>query len=255
MNAGTNDTAEMPFLDHLGELRECLAFAIVAIAAASVACFLYADGLFAFLTAPAHDYFGHVEMIGTGPAEAFIVKIKVAIFAGFVFSAPASFYQLWRFVKPALHAHERRYAFPFVVITTLFFLTGAGFCFYVVLPYAFQFFAGEFSSIGVAPTLRIGEYLSFATKMVLIFGAVFELPIVTFFLARLGLVSAPWLASKGRYAVVVIFVVAAILTPPDVATQVFLAIPLVIIYGICIGVAHLFGKKADASSATSTPAQ
>ena len=230
--------SEMPFTHHLAELRQRLSRALLGMCVATIITYNWSELLFAMLTGPIRDSFTDFELIGTGPSEAFVCKLKVSIAAGILISAPYSFYQLWLFILPGLHENERRFAVPFILGSTLFFLLGTGFCFYVVLPFAFQFFSEEFVSIGVRPNIRIGEYLGFVMKMCLVFGVVFELPILSYFLARMKMLTHTFLLKNLRYAIVIIFIVAAILTPPDVVTQCLLAVPLVIIYGMCIAVAY-----------------
>ncbi|MCB0359886.1 MAG: twin-arginine translocase subunit TatC [Bdellovibrionales bacterium] len=238
-----NDPREMPFSMHLAELRTCLVRTAAGVLIASIGCFVFADDLFGLLVQPLHSAVENPTLIGTGPAEAFLVKLKVSLVAGIIISAPFSFIQLWAFISPGLHQHERRLAIPFIIVGSLFFFVGISFCFKLILPYAFQFFDDEYRSIGVAATIRIGEYLSFVTKLLLVFGAVFELPVLSYFLTRLGLVSHSWLIRQGRIIVVGIFVVAAILTPPDVVTQLLLAAPLCVLYGLCIGIAYVCRKQ------------
>ncbi len=225
---------EMPFLDHLDELRVRLTRIVLGILAGTLVSFLWSNWLFAGLTAPIRENFEQMQLIGTGPADAFIVKIVVALFSGFLISAPHTFYQLWNFIVPALHEHERRLAFPFVAATTLCFAVGVSFCFFVVFPFAFQFFSKEFLSIGLSPQIRISEYLSFVLKLILIFGCMFEMPVLIFLLGRLGIIRHEQLRNNLRLAIVVIFIIAAIVTPPDVITQLLLAVPLCFLYWACI---------------------
>lgn len=227
-------SGEMPFLDHLRELRLRLYRMFLGMLAGTLLSFVWASHLFTALTMPIRDHFSQVELIGTGPADAFITKILVAFFSGAILSAPFTFYQLWKFIEPGLLDHEKKLATPFVAVTTLCFLVGASFCFFIVFPFAFQFFSDEFISIGLKPQIRISEYLSFAVKLILIFGAMFELPVLAYILGRLGLVTHEQLRKHFRIAVVIIFVIAAIVTPPDVITQLFLAIPLCGLYWSCI---------------------
>jgi sec-independent protein translocase protein TatC len=173
-----------------------------------------------------------------------MTKLMVGIVGGFLLSLPLTFYQLWLFIAPGLHDHERRFVLPFVALSTLCFLAGAAFCYEFVLPVAFTFFSGEFQSLNVAPQIRMEEYLSFTIKFLLVFGAIFELPILSYFLARGGLLTHRWLLEKIRYSVVVIFIVAAILTPPDVVSQLLMAGPLLVLYALCIGVAYLAAPPA-----------
>jgi sec-independent protein translocase protein TatC len=225
---------EMPFLDHLRELRGRVWWSFVGILIGTIISFLWANWLFAALTAPIRTYFTNVQLIGTGPADAFITKIMVAFFSGAILSAPNTFYQIWKFILPGLHEHERKLALPFVAASSAFFLIGVSFCFFVVFPFAFQFFSEEFISIGLSPQIRISEYLSFVVQLILIFGIMFELPVLAFLLGRLGVIKHSQIRQHFRVAVVAIFVIAAVVTPPDVITQLLLAVPLCGLYWSCI---------------------
>lgn len=228
---------QMGLMEHLRELRKRLIISLGLIALGAIAAYAYAAPLFAWLSRPYFDAFGSSPLIGTSPAEAWVLKLKVSIFAGAVVMSPALFYQLWAFVQPGLYSHERRMILPFVVCSTALFVGGAFFCYYVVLPYSFAFFYEEFLSIGVSPTIKIGDNLSMTLTTLIGFGAVFELPLLSYFLARAGVIDHRFLLEWFRHAVVIIFVVAAILTPPDVLTQVLMAGPLLLLYGISIGIA------------------
>lgn len=237
---------ELPLTGHLEELRRRLFRALLATAVTFCVCYPNAEWLFAVLTHPltaaaaASDK--PVQLIGTGVAEAFFTRLAVS-FVGAVFLAlPVILYQVWRFVLPGLHDREVRYGRGFVLAGTLFFLAGATFCYLVALPYGFPFFLSEYERIGVTPTIRINEYLTFTSRMLLAFGVIFEMPVATFFLARVGIVSHSFLLHYARHSVVVVFVVAAILTPPDAASQMLMAVPLLVLYALSIGVAYVFYK-------------
>lgn len=239
-----HDDRTMPLLGHLEELRARLTKALLAIGLAFLPAYLYAGVLFDFLVQPLQQTgTDPVSLIGTGPAEAFFTKLKVSFVASLFLSSPVLFYQVWRFVAPGLYEQERRYVLPFVFFATFFFLAGAWFCHALVLPVSYAFFLEQYESIQVQATLRISEYLAFTSRMLLAFGVTFELPVFAFFFARIGLITHKALLGFFRYAVVLIFVVAAVLTPsPDVASQVLLAGPLIALYGLSIGVAYVFGK-------------
>jgi sec-independent protein translocase protein TatC len=238
------EQSTMPLTEHLEELRWRIVKSVGAIAAAFCVTYGFANFLFDFLTAPLVDTLGDsVDLIGTGVTEAFFTKLKVSLIAAVFLASPAVFYQAWQFIAPGLYENEKSYARPFVFFATLFFVLGAAFCFYLVFPVAFTFFVEEFQSIGVAPTLRITEYLSFSARMLLAFGVIFEMPVLTFFLARIGLVTHTAMIHWARYAVVVVFIVAAILTPADAASQFLMAVPMMALYGMSIGVAYLLRKK------------
>ena len=235
---------EMPFLEHLTELRKCLIKTILGIFVGSLIAYSISNNTFQLLTEPIRSNFSQLELIGTGPAEAFIVKLKTSLICGIVLSSPITFLQLWYFIAPALHEHEKKLTVPFVIVSTLFFLLGILFCYYSILPFAFKFFQDEYLSIGIEANIKIGEYLTFVTKLLLIFGVVFELPVLSFILAKLGILTHKWLISKYRYVIVGSFVLAALLTPPDIITQILLASSLVLFYGICILVTYFVSKTA-----------
>jgi sec-independent protein translocase protein TatC len=239
---------QMPLTAHLEELRWRLIKMLLAIAAGFIATYNLADTLFAFLTRPLLAISGPVQLIGTGVTEAFFTKLKVSFIAAIFIVSPVLFYQVWMFVAPGLYDQEKRYARPFVVFATIFFILGAAFCYWVVFPVGYQFFIAEYLSIGVSPSIRISEYLSFTARMLLAFGVTFELPVVTFFLARIGLITHKTMLAYARYAVLVIFIVAAVLTPgPDVASQLLMAAPLLVLYALSVGVAYAFGTPRVAA--------
>jgi sec-independent protein translocase protein TatC len=238
----TPDDSSMSLMGHLDELRSRIIKVLLALGLAFMPTYFFAEFLFDFLQDPLRQSCADCKLIGISPTEAFFTKIKVAFIAALFMASPAVFYQIWQFVAPGLYDNEKRYVWPFVAFCSFFFLLGAGFCYVVVLPIAYAFFLKEYESIGVEATLRISEYLAFTARTLLAFGVTFELPILAFFFARIGLVTHTLLISAFRYAVLVIFVLAAILTPPDAVSQVLLAMPLIILYGVSIGVAYFFAK-------------
>jgi sec-independent protein translocase protein TatC len=252
---------KMPLTAHLEELRWRLIKALGAIAVAFFGCYAVAEQLFEFLTQPLLSLnVGQgadsdiVHLIGTGVVEAFFTKLKVSFIAAIFVASPVILYQLWQFVAPGMYDTEKRYARPFVFFGTFFFVSGAWFCYAMVLPVGYRFFIEQYGSIRVSPEIRISEYLSFTARMLLAFGATFEMPVVTFFLARLGMVTHTAMLRYLRYAILVIVIVAAVLTPgPDVASQLLMAGPLLVLYGLSIGVAYLFGKPRQAEAAPPQP--
>jgi sec-independent protein translocase protein TatC len=256
---------KMPLTAHLEELRWRLIKALVAIGVAFIVCYNFAEALFDLLTRPllalniaphaagqAADA-GVVHLIGTGVVEAFFTKLKVSLIAGIFVAIPVILYQIWQFVAPGLYDKEKRYVRPFVFFGTCFFVAGAVFCYELVLPVGYRFFIEQYATIQVSPEIRISEYLSFTARMLLAFGFTFELPVITFFLARLGIVTHRMMLSYARYAVLVIVIVAAMLTPgPDVASQLLMAGPLLVLYGLSIGVAYVFGKQPATEGDTAT---
>ncbi len=246
----TPDDTTMSLIGHLEELRSRLVKALLAIAVGFVPSYVFADRLFTVLREPLLRACPDCTLIGTGPTEAFFTKIKVAFIAALFLASPGVFYQLWRFVAPGLYAHEKRYVWPFVGFCSFFFVLGGGFCYAVVLPIAYAFFIGQFELIAVEATLRISEYLSFTSRSLLAFGITFQLPVLSFFFSRLGLLTHRTLIGAFRYAVLLIFVLAAILTPPDAVSQILLAGPLILLYGVSIGVAYVCATGPDDHDAT-----
>ena len=235
----------MSFTEHLEELRRCLMKSLGAIIVAFGFCYLISDRIFGLMVAPLNSSLAPGQsLIGTGVAEAFFTEIKVALVAGIFVSSPVIFYQIWRFIAPGLLGKEKKLVVPFVLCATLFFVGGAYFCYAVVLPIAFRYFIEQYASMAVTPAIRIGEYFTFFFRMVLAFGITFELPVFTFFLVRLGIWDYRLMWRSFRYAIIVIFVLAAVLTPtPDVINQSLLALPMLLLYVISIGVAYLWRRK------------
>lgn len=241
---------KMPFTEHLEELRRRLIICAIAVGVGFVIAYFFKEKIFAWLMQPLlqalpHD--GHQKLIYTAPHEAFMTYIKVSFLGGVALAVPVILYQFWRFVAPGLYEHERRYLYPIVILSTIFFLGGGAFGYLVVFPYGFQFFA-SFATEYIAPMISTKEFLSFATRLLIAFGLIFELPLVTLFLAKLGLVKASFLQKQRKYAILIIFIVAAILTPPDVFTQILMAIPLLILYEMSVWIAYFFGKKEQAET-------
>jgi sec-independent protein translocase protein TatC len=244
----------MPIIEHLRELRVRLIRAVIALTLGFIVAYFFADQLFAVLTLPirqvSHD---KLLLIGTGVGEAFFTKIKVSLVAGLFLASPAVFYEIWRFIAPGLYQSERRMAFPFILFATIFFASGGYFCWAVVFKVGYAFFLQQYSSIGVQPTIRISEYLAFSAKLMLAFAITFEMPIFAFFLTRLGLIDHKMMIKQFRYAILIIFVIAAALTPPDMVSQFLLAIPLLALYVVSVGVSYAFRSKAEPAVAVENP--
>jgi len=236
--------ADMTLTEHLEDLRWCILKSILAVVLASGLSYFYAGAIFDFVVAPLrHNLQPGQNLIGTSVTEAFFVEIKVALAAGVLFSCPVIFYQIWRFVAPGLSGREKKWVLPFVLCATFFFVSGAAFCYRFVLPVAFKYFIEQYESMGVSPAIRIGEYFTFFFRMVLAFSATFELPVFTFFLVRVGIWDYHFMLRSFRYAVVLIFVIAAILTPtPDIINQSLLAIPMLLLYILSIGIAYVWRR-------------
>ena len=237
----------MTLTEHLEELRWCLLKSVAAIVLAATVCYFFSNSIFAFVVAPLRQNLQPGQnLIGTSVTEAFFVEIKVALAAGVLFSCPVIFYQIWRFIAPGLTGSEKKWVIPFVFCATGFFVAGAAFCYRYVLPVAFKYFIEQYESMAVSPAIRIGDYFTFFFRMILAFGATFELPVFTFFLVRLGIWDYRFMLRSFRYAIVVIFVIAAILTPtPDVINQTLLAGPMLLLYIISIGIAYVWRRTED----------
>jgi sec-independent protein translocase protein TatC len=231
----------MPFLDHLEELRERLLRCIFSVIFFSAVGYFFSKQVMQILLLP---YPKKQKLIFLAPTEGFITYIKVSLFVGIIVSLPIIFHQLWKFIAPGLYKKERRYIPLIVFLSTLFFLTGALFCYFVIIPFGLDFLLG-FSTDQLEPNIQIKEYLKFVTLLIMVFGIIFELPLLSFFLTKMELLTPEFLRTKRRYGIVTIFIVAAILTPPDVVTQLFLAGPLIILYEISIWVSKFAMPKKD----------
>ena len=238
-----DEESKLPFTAHLEELRKRLIVCFVAVGIGFVISYGFKEYLFQILVHPLVKVMKPGEsLIFTGLPEAFFTYLKVAFLAGLMLAAPVIIYEFWMFVAPGLYDKEKRLMLPIVFLSTFFFIGGTLFGYFLVFPWGFKFFLG-FASDTIRPMPSMKEYLGFSAKLLLAFGLVFELPLVITFLARLGVVSVDFLKKNRKYAILIFFVGAAILTPPDVVTQVMMALPLMLLYEISIIGARIFGKK------------
>jgi sec-independent protein translocase protein TatC len=240
-----NDTAgKMSFLEHLDELRKRLVGSAIALGAGFLVALGFINPIFEFIMRPLYEKLPPgSSLIYTEPTEAFMLKLKIAALAGAVLAVPFVMWQVWLFISPGLYKHERRFAIPFILMSTVFFAGGAVFAHYVVFPWAWVFLA-SFSTDYMMFMPKVASVFSLYAKMILAFGAIFEMPTVVLFLARMGLVTAGFLARHIKYAVLIIFIAAAILTPTgDVVTQSLMAGPMFGLYLLSIGIAWVFGKR------------
>ncbi|MFC1891013.1 twin-arginine translocase subunit TatC [Thermodesulfobacteriota bacterium] len=240
-----NDDLKQPFLSHLTELRSRLIYCAIAVAIGFIASYIFAEDLFAILVSPLKEHLpGDDKLIFTNLPEMFLTYLKTAFVTGILLASPVIFYQLWMFIAPGLYQKEKKYVIPFVLFSTMLFVGGALFGYFVVFPFGFKFFLGYANEyIQALPTVK--QYFSFSTKLLFAFGVVFELPVVIFFLARMGIVTPAFLKKNRKYAILLTFALAAIFTPPDVITQCMMAVPLIFLYEVGIIIAILFGKKQD----------
>lgn len=222
---------------HLTELRKRLFISVMTVALMFIVCFTFWNQILDFIIAPLQNTLPeNQKMVFLEVQEPFFVAMKVAFFTGFLLSLPIIFWQFWLFVAPGLYENEKKYIIPFVVSATFMFLIGAAFCYYVVVPIGFAFLI-NFGQQLFSAMLNIGGYVGFFTKLVIAFGIAFELPVITFFLAKLGLVDDRMLKNSFRYAIIVIFIFAAVMTPPDILSQFLMAVPLIGLYGLSIFIA------------------
>jgi len=244
-NEGDEDLERMSLLQHLDELRRRLLVSVAAVFLAFMACWYFAPTIFDWLERPILDVLPAGEKLAfTELSGPFMLYIKVALLAGIFLSSPVLLLQVWLFIRPALYKKERRLAVPFIFFTTVFFVAGGYFGYLVAFPMVVRFLLGvgeDFKQV-----VTIGTYFSMMSKILLGLAVVFELPMLIFFLARLGLVSARQLVRWFRWAVLAIFFLAALITPtPDIATQSVFAVPMILLYLLGIVVAAIFGRKED----------
>lgn len=239
----SQEEEKIPFTEHLEELRKRLITCFIAIGVAFVLCFAIKEKLFELLSQPLVSMMKPGEkLIYTGLPEAFFVYMKLAFLCGILVASPVILYQFWMFVAPGLYSTEKKLMAPILILSTVFFLGGGAFGYYVVFPIGFQFFLG-FSTDTISPLLSMREYLSFASLFLFVFGLIFELPLILIFFVKLGIVSIEFLQKNRKYAILLIFIIAAILTPPDIISQTLMAIPMMILYEISIIGAKIFVRK------------
>jgi sec-independent protein translocase protein TatC len=235
---------KMSFLEHLDELRKRLVWSLASVVVGCVISFLFLDRVFAFVMVPLQNMLPEGgRLITTEPAEYFMLYLKVGVLTGLFVAMPSVLLQVWLFVAPGLYAHEKRFAIPFVLFASIFFFLGAAFSHYVAFPWTWKFFV-DFTADYVAFMPRIGPTFSLYVKMLLGFAAIFQMPMVVLFLARVGVVTAGFLLRNFKYAVLIIFILGAVLSPGgDVVSQSLMAGPMLVLYIISIGVAWVFQKK------------
>ena len=225
---------------HIADLRKRLIIISITLFVMFFACFFVYEPILNFMMVPVEAVLPEgSKMVAIEVQETFFTALKVAFFSAFIVSLPVIFWQMWLFISPGLYANEKKIIVPFVIGATCMFILGAIFSYYVVVPFGFEFLVG-FGSQVVSVMPSIGKYVSFFTKIVFGFGIAFELPVITFFLAIVGVVNDQMMKDFFKYAVVLIFIFAALLTPPDVVTQFLMAGPLILLYLISIYIAKIF---------------
>ena len=234
---------KMPFTAHLAELRKRLIICFVAIGIGFLVAYAYSSPIFEWLVQPLIGVLPPGDkLVFTALPEAFFIYIKTSLIAGIVLASPIIFYELWMFVAPGLYQKEKKFVLPFVFISSLLFVGGALFGYYVVFPVGFRFLVGfSTENIRALPSLQL--YLSFCLKLLVGFGLVFELPVLAFFLGWTGIINSKMMAKNRRIAILLVFVVSAIITPPDVVSQIMLAVPLYLLYEISILIVKFTGRN------------
>ncbi len=235
-----NHTEEAPVTEHIEELRQRIFKSIIAVAVGFLISWPFSKRIILLLERPLPQNLKG-KLIFLSPPEAFFTALKVSLFSGIVIAIPFILYQAWRFIEPGLYEHEKRFIIPFILFSTIFFVAGASFAYFVILPFALRFLLGFLGDI-LTPQITIGSYISFIIQMILAFGFVFLLPVVVWLLSKLDIINYRWLEKNRKYAILVIFILAAVLTPPDAFSQVMMGLPLIVLYELSIIVARVSGR-------------
>lgn len=233
----------MTFLEHLEDLRKRIFHSVIAVVVAVIPAWIFSKQLFEILSQPVTRFLPEGEKLAfTTLTAPFMLYIKVSFLAAIFFTSPFIFLQLWYFIAPGLYQKEKKYVVPFVLFTSLFFILGAIFGYFVVFPWACRFFLTMGKDF--QPVITVDTYFSLALRVLLGIALVFELPTLVFFLSRMGLITPRWMVKNFKYAVLLAFTIAAIITPtPDMITQSIVAVPMLVLYGLSILIAIVFGKK------------
>jgi len=257
----------MPLIEHLAELRKRLIISISAVGIGFVISFYFSKSIFDYLTKPLSSeiafrpefpFIFFIEksrpsLVFLAPTEALWMYLKISLIAGLFLALPIVFYQLWKFVAPGLLPKERHYALPFVILSTTFFFIGAIFCFYLTLPFAIRFLL-SYGTEQLRPMISVGNYIDFCLKFLLAFGLIFEIPVAIILLSRIGLITPDFLARNRKYAILLAFIISAILTPtPDIFNMTLMAVPIILLYEAGIISARIFAKKKVQGAEPSSP--
>jgi len=235
-----NNEGKMSFFEHLSELRTRILWSLVGAAVGLAIALYFTNSIMRYL-----GRYLKTEPVFTSPTEAFWTYMKVAMIAGLFIAMPVILWNVWAFVAPGLHKHERKYAAPFVIVGSVLFLAGGAFALFVIIPFAIQFLVNFGQEQGLKPMITISSYIDFIIKFTLAFGLVFELPVVITLLSLIGVVTPQFLSKNRKYAILLNFIAAAILTPtPDIINQSLMAAPLCILYEVGIIAARIFGRRA-----------
>jgi sec-independent protein translocase protein TatC len=255
MEINKKDNIEMPVWDHLKELRSSFVRAGLALLVSASVAFFFSDVLLLWLTHPLPATAdGRSLLVFLSPAEVFLTDIKIALYAGLALAIPIIFYEIWRFVSPGLFQKERRSLYPFLIFGSLSFYIGMAFCYFLALPFALEFLVSYGQQRGIAPAISVSMYVDFNLKFLFSFGLIFELPIVMALLSKTGILTVPFLVHSRKYAIIMAFFIAAILTPtPDIFNQCIMAIPLILLYEIGILAVRFFGRTPVVAEKEAVP--
>jgi len=246
------DEKKLPLTSHLQELRKRLIHSFIAVGVGFFVCYAFKESLFDILAAPLINVMPKGgSLIFISVAEAFFTYMKITFIAGIILTSPFILYEVWAFIAPGLYQKEKRYVIPFVLGGSVFFSLGVLFGYFVAIPVGFRFLLG-YATDFIKPMPSMKEYLSFSIKFLLAFGLVFEFPVVLVLLAKIGIIDAKMLARHRKYAILLIFVFAAVMTPPDIISQVLMALPLMGLYELSIFLSKIFGKKSPSVSSESS---
>ncbi len=244
MSQSPNHTEqELPITEHIEELRERLIKSALAVLIGFLIAWPFKKKLLLLLERPLPKNL-QGKLIFLSPPEAFFTALKISFFAGILIALPFVLYQAWKFIEPGLYEHEKKFILPFLFFSVLFFFLGASFAYFVILPFGLKFLLGFMGDL-LTPQLTIGSYISFVIQMILAFGFVFLLPVIVWLLSKLGIINYTVLEKNRKYAVLIIFIVAALLTPPDAFSQIMMAIPLLGLYELSIWVSKFAGRKKE----------
>ncbi|WP_163328490.1 twin-arginine translocase subunit TatC [Desulfurobacterium thermolithotrophum] len=236
-----NPEEELPVTEHIEELRQRIFKSVIALIVGFLVAWPFKKDILLFLERPLPENLKG-KLIFLSPPEAFFTALKVSFFAGILIALPFVLYQVWKFIEPGLYEHEKKFIVPFIFFSLLFFFTGASFAYFIILPFGLKFLLGFMDDI-LTPQITVGSYISFVIQLILAFGFVFLLPVVVWLLSKLGIINYKMLEKNRKYAILVIFVVAAVLTPPDIFSQIMMALPLLGLYELSIWIAKITGRE------------
>lgn len=237
---------EMPFLDHLEELRWRLLKSVISVFVMMVVCFFFSDYILEVLLYPGKNIDPPVPLQVLKVQTVFIIKLEIALFAGIILSLPVIFYQLWQFLAPGLLKKERKLLPIIVFFSVLCFLIGGAFAYFIIIPYALQFFL-SLAPMEIENNIALDFYIGFLLRLIIVFGVVFELPMLSLILSKFGILTPQFMRKYRKYAIVGAFILGAILTPPDPTTQMFLAIPIILLYELSIFISYFVSSKKEAA--------